>query len=277
MKDAVGQYLDTIGQVPLLTADDERELAQAIEAGRDAARRLAAGERGVALRRAVERGEQARDHFIRANLRLVVHTAQRYRPPAGMEFLDLVQEGNLGLEHAVEKFDWRKGFKFSTYATWWIRQAIGRALNQKGSLVRLPDDRWLELRAARREVAEGEALDLDDELARIDRLVSPTSLDQPVGAEGEHELVDLVPDHTPGPEDLLTAAADERLVDELLGCLEPRQRLAVERRFGIFDGQRRTYREIGEELDLPTESVRRLIRRALARLEPEVAAVLAAA
>jgi RNA polymerase primary sigma factor len=276
MKDAVGQYLENIGRVPLLTAQDERELAQAIEEGRDAALRLAAGERGANLRKKVAAGAAARERFILANLRLVVHTAQRYRAPAGMEFLDLVQEGNVGLEHAVEKFDWRKGFKFSTYATWWIRQAIGRALNQKASLVRLPDDRWLELRAARRDLAEGDVAELDGELARIDRMVSPASLDQAVGDDGEQELVDLVPDDMPGPEDVLVAAAAEAEVDELLSRLEPRQRLAVERRFGIFDGQKRTYREIGEELNLPTESVRRLVRRALTTLEDEAASVLAA-
>jgi len=134
MSDSVGQYLNEIGLVPLLTADEERELSQMIERGRDAQARLDAGERARELRKAVAAAAAAKDRFIRANLRLVVSIARRYPLPPSMELLDLIQEGNLGLEHAVDKFDWRKGFKFSTYATFWIRQAIGRALDQKASL-----------------------------------------------------------------------------------------------------------------------------------------------
>src|SRR4030095_6289110 len=148
MSDSVGQYLNEIGLVPLLTADEERELSQIIERGRQARERLDAGERGRELRKAVAAAAAAKDRFIRANLRLVVSIARRYPLPPSMELLDLIQEGNLGLEHAVDKFDWRKGFKFSTYATFWIRQAIGRALDQKASLVRLPGDRSASLRAA---------------------------------------------------------------------------------------------------------------------------------
>ena len=143
MSDSVGQYLNEIGLVPLLTAQEERELSQTIEKGRDAAARLETGGRLSPTRAspAAAGGRDAanaKDRFIRANLRLVVSVARRYPLPPGMELLDLIQEGNLGLEHAVDKFDWRKGFKFSTYATFWIRQAIGRALDQKASLVRLP-------------------------------------------------------------------------------------------------------------------------------------------
>ena len=141
MSDSVGQYLNEIGLVPLLTAMEERELSQVIEKGRAAAERLDNGERSIELRRAKRDAAAAKDRFIRANLRLVVSIARRYPMPPGMELLDLIQEGNLGLEHAVDKFDWRKGFKFSTYATFWIRQAIGRALDQKASLVRLPSER----------------------------------------------------------------------------------------------------------------------------------------
>ena len=150
MSDSVGLYLNEIGQVPLLNAEEERQLSQIIEAGREAQARLDAGERSPALRRAVRDAAAAKDRFIRANLRLVVSVARRYPLPPTMELLDLVQEGNLGLEHAVDKFDWRKGFKFSTYATFWIRQAIGRALDQKASLIRLPGDRSASLRAALR-------------------------------------------------------------------------------------------------------------------------------
>ena len=152
----------------------ERELSQKIEKGRDAPERLDAGERKVELKRQVREAAKAKDHFIRANLRLVVSIARRYPLPPGMDLLDLIQEGNLGLEHAVDKFDWRKGFKFSTYATFWIRQAIGRALDQKASLVRLPSERSAQLRAALRAVS-GDGDDLDAELANLHRLSTPTS------------------------------------------------------------------------------------------------------
>ncbi|MET0159736.1 MAG: sigma-70 family RNA polymerase sigma factor, partial [Acidimicrobiales bacterium] len=131
MSDSVGQYLNEIGTVPLLNAQEERELAQIIEAGFEARKRLENGEKGREIRKAIRAADAAKDRFIRANLRLVVSVARRYPLPPSMELLDLIQEGNLGLEHAVDKFDWRKGFKFSTYATFWIRQAIGRALDQK--------------------------------------------------------------------------------------------------------------------------------------------------
>jgi len=174
MSDSVGQYLNEIGLVPLLTADEERELSQTIERGREAQERIEAGERSRDLRKAVSAAAAAKDRFIRANLRLVVSIARRYPLPPSMELLDLIQEGNLGLEHAVDKFDWRKGFKFSTYATFWIRQAIGRALDQKASLVRLPGDRSASLRAALRQ-ASGDGEELDDENARLYRLTTPTS------------------------------------------------------------------------------------------------------
>ena len=151
MSDSVGQYLNEIGMVPLLTAEEERQLSQIIEKGREAQERVDAGEaRTREVRRAIADAAASKDRFIRANLRLVVSIARRYPLPPSMELLDLIQEGNLGLEHAVDKFDWRKGFKFSTYATFWIRQAIGRALDQKASLVRLPGDRSASLRAALR-------------------------------------------------------------------------------------------------------------------------------
>ena len=148
MNDSIGLYLNDIGKVPLLTAEDERELSRVIESGREAAEQIAAGKKGAALKMAVRAAATAKDRFIRSNLRLVVSIARRYPLPQGMDLLDLIQEGNLGLEHAVDKFDWRRGFKFSTYATFWIRQAIGRALDQKASLIRIPGDRSASLRAA---------------------------------------------------------------------------------------------------------------------------------
>src|SRR6202008_2087592 len=161
MNDSLSTYLNEIGQVPLLTASEERELAKVIEAGGDPAKK-------------------AKKRFVRANLRLVVSIAKRYPLPVGMDLLDLIQEGNLGLEHAVDKFDWRRGFKFSTYATFWIRQAIGRALDQKASLIRIPGDRSASLRAALRQASgDGETLDVGN--AELHRLTTPVSLDKTIG------------------------------------------------------------------------------------------------
>jgi RNA polymerase primary sigma factor len=275
MRDSVGQYLHEIGLVPLLDAAQERELSQKIEAGRDAQARLDAGERGVELKRAVREAARARDYFIRANLRLVVSIARRYPLPPGMDLLDLIQEGNLGLEHAVEKFDWRKGFKFSTYATFWIRQAIGRALDQKANLVRLPSERSAQLRAALRAVS-GEGEDLDAELANLHRLATPTSLDRTVGEDGEQELVDLLPDQVAGPEAVVVAQMHEDLVVGLLDKLEPRSRTAVEQRFGLTDGQKRSFREVGEALGVTAEAARRIVKRAVDDLKEDAEAIAAA-
>jgi RNA polymerase primary sigma factor len=271
MSDSVGQYLNEIGLVPLLTADEERELSQIIERGRDAQERLDAGERGRELRKAVAAAAAAKDRFIRANLRLVVSIARRYPLPPSMELLDLIQEGNLGLEHAVDKFDWRKGFKFSTYATFWIRQAIGRALDQKASLVRLPGDRSASLRAALRQVS-GDGDELDDENARLYRLTTPTSLDRVVGDDDGSELIDLIADDKPTPEAMVVASEDQALVGDLLGVLDDRARHAVEQRFGLHDGRKRSYREVGEELGVTAEAARRLVKRAVTAVREEALA-----
>ena len=181
-----------------------------------------------------------------------------------MELLDLIQEGNLGLEHAVDKFDWRKGFKFSTYATFWIRQAIGRALDQKASLVRLPGDRSASLRAALRQ-ASGDGEELDDENARLYRLTTPTSLDRPVGDDDGNELVDLLAADVPTPEMVMVDREEEQGLHDLLGVLDTRARYAVEQRFGLTDGRKRSYREVGEELGVTAEAARRLVKRAVGR------------
>jgi len=262
MSDSVGQYLNEIGLVPLLTALEERELSQTIEKGLAAQQQLDAGERGRELQRAVRNAANAKDRFIRANLRLVVSVARRYPLPPGMELLDLIQEGNLGLEHAVDKFDWRKGFKFSTYATFWIRQAIGRALDQKASLVRLPGDRSASLRAALRQVA-GDGDELDDEHALLHRLTTPTSLDRTIGDDDSNELIDLLADANPGPEAQVMANVEDQMVTDLLSVLDTRARLAVEQRFGLNDGRKRSYREVGEELGVTAEAARRLVKRAV--------------
>jgi RNA polymerase primary sigma factor len=276
MSDSVGQYLNEIGLVPLLTADEERELSQTIERGREARARLDAGERGRELRKAAAAAAAAKDRFIRANLRLVVSIARRYPLPPSMELLDLIQEGNLGLEHAVDKFDWRKGFKFSTYATFWIRQAIGRALDQKASLVRLPGDRSASLRAALRQ-ASGDGEELDDENARLYRLTTPTSLDRPVGDDDGSELVDLLAADVPTPETVMIDREEEQALHDLLGVLDTRARYAVEQRFGLTDGRKRSYREVGEELGVTAEAARRLVKRAVDAVREEALARASAA
>jgi len=262
MSDSVGQYLNEIGTVALLNAAEERELSQIIEKGVAARKIKESGERSRKLDREVRNAAMAKDRFIRANLRLVVSVARRYPLPPGMELLDLIQEGNLGLEHAVDKFDWRKGFKFSTYATFWIRQAIGRALDQKASLVRLPGDRSASLRAALRQVS-GDGDELDEEHARLHRLTTPTSLDRTIGDDDSNELVDLLPDANPGPESVVMDRAEEAMVTGLLDVLDDRARYAVEQRFGLHDGRKRSYREVGEDLGVTAEAARRLVKRAV--------------
>jgi RNA polymerase primary sigma factor len=276
MSDSVGLYLNEIGMVPLLTAMEERELAQIIEAGVDARRRRDAGERSSEINRTIAAAAAAKDRFIRSNLRLVVSVARRYPLPAGMELLDLVQEGNLGLEHAVDKFDWRKGFKFSTYATFWIRQSIGRALDQKASLIRLPGDRSAGLRAALRAVA-GDGNELDDEHAMLHRLATPTSLDRTVGDDDSNELVDLLADSKPGPEAQVMARVDDDLLDTVLGTLDDRARHAVEARFGLLDGRRRSYREVGEDLGVTAEAARRLVKRSVLAVRENAMSTMGAA
>lgn len=274
MNDSIGLYLNDIGKVALLTAEDERELSKAIEAGREAAQKLEAGERGAALRRDLRNAAAAKDRFIRSNLRLVVSIARRYPLPQGMDLLDLIQEGNLGLEHAVDKFDWRRGFKFSTYATFWIRQAIGRALDQKASLIRIPGDRSASLRAALRQASgDGETLDAGN--AELHRLTTPVSLDKTVGDDGDATLGDLMDNGQGTPEDAVMAMVDTELLDELLGTLDDRARYAVEARFGLLDGERKSFREVGEDLGVTAEAARRLVSRAVEGLRDDAERILA--
>ncbi len=262
MSDSIGLYLNEIGAVALLDAEEERELARVIELGVAATKRHEAGDRSREVRKAIAAGAAAKDRFIRANLRLVVSVARRYPLPSGMDLLDLVQEGNLGLEHAVDKFDWRKGFKFSTYATFWIRQSIGRALDQKASLIRLPGDRSAALRSALRQVAgDGEELDFDN--AQLHRMSTPTSLDRSIGDDESSQLIDVLADRVPGPEDMLIDVEHSEWLTGLLDVLDPRARSAVEKRFGLTDGQRRSYREVGEDLGVTAEAARRLVKRAV--------------
>jgi RNA polymerase sigma factor (sigma-70 family) len=214
--DLLGLYLDEAGSFPLLSKADEMELGQIIQEGQGAAERLAAGEKLTAkqrrdLRRQVSEAEAASARFINANLRLVVSVARKYQW-SGLPMGDLIQEGNLGLIHAVEKFDWRKGFKFSTYATWWIRQAIGRAIENTAHTVRVPAHVGDEIRRARRMQSELEAkqgrpatlAELADALETTEAALAelfrydadPMSLDVAVGEDGDTSLGDLVVNHS---------------------------------------------------------------------------------
>ena len=290
MSDLVSQYLNEIGLVPLLDAQKERELSQAIENGRVASEQkeeaLAALPKNATPEqmppksqmrswdRAIREAAKAKEHFIRANLRLVVSVARRYPLPPGMELLDLIQEGNLGLEHAVDKFDWRKGFKFSTYATFWIRQAIGRALDQRANLVRLPGDRAAALRAALRE-SSGDSSDLDVENAMLHRLTTPAALDRTVGDDGTTELLDLLADAAVGPEErVVEYDHSEQLFSIVRDELDERSCEAIELRLGLFDGKKRSYREVGDDLGVTAEAARRLVKRSLAALKKRIPADL---
>ncbi len=268
--DPLGVYLNEIGKVPLLTAPEEVELAKAVEAGQaltahhDAL--VKAGETPLPFTReehhAIAAGNAAKDRFIRANLRLVVSVAKRYPLPTGLELLDLIQEGNLGLEHAVDKFDWRKGFKFSTYATFWIRQSIARGMDQTGSLIRVPGGRGSALRAARRaEVNGGPALSRDDE--ELYRLITPTSLDRHVGRDGDDEFIDILPDTRDAPDEAVIRGLGASVIEQALATLDPRRQSMVIDRFGLVTGEGLSYREIGRMHGVSSEAARRMVDRAL--------------
>ncbi len=284
--DLVSHYLTTIGDYELLTAEKEVDYAQKIEAGRDAEARLGAGDplgraERVALRRRVRHGRQAKDAFLTANLRLVVANARRYANTPGIDFLDLVQEGNLGLIRAVEKFDWRRGFKFSTYATWWIRQAITRAIADKSRTVRLPvhlHDTLGAVRAAQASLKSGLGREpRSEEIAaeagvKVDKVelalgvAHTVSLEQPVGEDGA-QLGDFI--HDEDAVDPVTAAEELDTADSLRKCVErlpDREGRILALRYGFYDGVPRTLEEIGEGYNLTRERIRQLERLALSKL-----------
>ncbi|UGQ09321.1 sigma-70 family RNA polymerase sigma factor [Yinghuangia sp. ASG 101] len=286
-RDTVGVYLDEISRTPLLDAAREVDLSQAIEAGLFAEHLLAEGELpdGVTedeLRALVAEGLRAKDEFIRANLRLVVSVARRY-PRSGMPFLDLVQEGNVGLVRAVEKFDYLKGFKFSTYATWWIRQAITRAMADQARTVRLPVHLVEELgkiRRVQREFARDRGHEPDfAEIAEIlgstpERVADvlgwardPISLDSPVGDDGETELGALVQETDPvTPEDVALADMERRQIADLVGRLDGRTATILRARYGMLDGKQHTLTEVGKQLGLTRERIRQIEKQALLEL-----------
>ena len=284
-RDLIATYLDEIGRVALLTKDDEARLAQAIEQGREAQAELdggAVGARATKLRRTVRDGERARDQFVEANLRLVVSVARRYQHH-GLSLLDLVQEGNLGLIRAVEKFDWRKGFKFSTYATWWIRQAIQRGIANTGRTIRLPAHAFDEVLAVKRAAArlEGElgrwptneelADDCGMTPARVEELLiyaaDTISLDQPLREDADDGLSDIVPDlGALDPADESVRAALPGEVERMVSVLDERERAILTMRHGLHGGEPATLDEVGSNMSLTRERIRQIEARALSKL-----------
>ncbi len=286
-QDGVRLYLDGIGRYPLLSKEDEMRLSRRIEAGRAAAQELAQGghlvpERERQLRRAQRHGEAATRAFVNANLRLVVSIAKKYHT-SELPLLDLIQEGNLGLIHAVEKFDWRRGFKFSTYATWWIRQAIGRGIDNTARTVRLPVHAGDQVRRVLRargqlegetgrtptsaELANHLQMREDDVDLLLRYVAEPVSLAAPVGSEGETELADIVADpFAPTPFDVAAAGLLGEEIERLLSTLTEREQQILRLRYGLDRGEPRTLEEVGLELSLTRERIRQIERTALAKL-----------
>ncbi len=289
--DAVRMYLREIGEVDLLTTGDERRLAQLIEEGLVAAGKIDVaadaglpidGVEGRMLLRAVSRGERAKSELTQANLRLVVSIAKRYSG-RGMQLLDLIQEGNLGLMRAVEKFDYTKGFKFSTYATWWIRQAVTRSIADQARTIRIPVHmvehmnrvtrakrtmhQELEREPSIEEIAVRVQLEPDRvrELLRISQ--DPLSLDSPVGEEDESNLGDFIQDESvESPADAATKMMLSDAVGEVLGELSEREQEIVRLRFGLDGGQAKTLEEVGKAFGVTRERIRQIEAKTLAKL-----------
>jgi RNA polymerase sigma factor (sigma-70 family) len=287
-EDLVRLYLTDIGQYALLTKEDEVRLAQLIEEGNTARSELARANGSVSagrrreLRRIVRDGDAAQRAFVQSNLRLVVSIAKKYQA-SGLPLLDLIQEGNLGLMHAVEKFDWRKGFKFSTYATWWIRQAITRGIANTGRTIRLPvhaGDTLARLQKARSrlELKLGRPATLSELAAEVEmtedkvtealRFASePVSLSEPLRDDGDAELGDIVEDRgAESPFEMAAVALLPEEIAKLLAPLEERERQILALRFGLDRGEPRTLEEVGEYFNLTRERIRQIEARAMSKL-----------
>ncbi|MPZ26097.1 MAG: sigma-70 family RNA polymerase sigma factor [Micromonosporaceae bacterium] len=286
-RDLVGVYLHEISRTPLLDAAKEVDLSKAIEAGLYAAHLLAtdqlpAGVERADLRQLVLEGERAKDLFIRANLRLVVSIARRY-VRSGMPMLDLIQEGNTGLVRAVEKFDYERGYKFSTYATWWIRQAISRAIAQQERTVRLPvhlvEDvnrmrnviRQLTRELGAEPTPEAIADSLGVSVERVNELKrwsqDTVSLDTPVGDDGDTNLGDLVADSDePSPEEVVLSGLERQRIEGLLNHLDDRSAGIMRARYGLEDGREHSLTEVASRFSLSRERIRQLEIQALGRL-----------
>ncbi|MEU7574274.1 MULTISPECIES: sigma-70 family RNA polymerase sigma factor [unclassified Micromonospora] len=286
-RDLVGVYLHEISRTPLLDAAREVDLSKSIEAGLYAEHlidsdRIPDGATREELERVVADGERAKDLFIRANLRLVVSIARRY-VRSGMPMLDLIQEGNTGLVRAVEKFDYERGFKFSTYATWWIRQAISRAIAQQERTVRLPVHLVEDVNRMRnvarqltRELGadpepEQIAASLGVTVERVNELVrwsqDTVSLDTPVGDDGDTNLGDLVADSdAPSPEEIVLTGLERQRIEGLLNHLDDRSAGIMRARYGLEDGREHSLTEVASRFSLSRERIRQLEIQALGRL-----------
>ena len=286
-EDLVRLYLNDVGQYRLLTKDDEVRLARAVEAGQHARDELGAAgaidpARRRQLRRLVRQGDEATETFVTANLRLVVSIAKKYQA-SELPLLDLVQEGNLGLIHAVSKFDWRKGFKFSTYATWWIRQAITRGIANSGRTVRLPVhagdllsrviktrshlEGKLGRRPSTREIAEELQMEEIKVTEILRHLSEPVSLSEPLRSDGDAELGDFVEDHSAiSPFEAAAASLLSGEVAKMLLVLDEREREVLRLRFGLDRGQPRTLDEVGAQFHLTRERIRQIEARAMSKL-----------
>jgi RNA polymerase primary sigma factor len=285
INDSVGLYLKEMSQVPLLDTAEEIELARKMEIGQKAQTKIASDPNHPDVpewSRLVEEGMEARDHLIRANTRLVVSIAKKY-VSRGVHFLDLIQEGNLGLMKAVEKFDFRRGFRFSTYATWWIRQTITRAIADQGRTIRVPvhmSDRIRKLyRVARqleqdlgrkpdlREIAE----EMQEDPRKIEWMLKvswqPMSLEQPVGEDEDSELGNFIEnDSLPTPAETTTQNLLNEKIEEMLRTLTPREARILRLRFGLHNGKSYTLEEVGETFGLTRERIRQIEGQALRRL-----------
>lgn len=299
IEDPVRMYLKEIGKVPLLSADEEIELAQKMEAGSVAVEKIPPlkerlAETGdeqekeeiqaeiKALQLDVDRGSDAKKRLAEANLRLVVSIAKRY-VGRGMLFLDLIQEGNLGLIKAVEKFDYRKGYKFSTYATWWIRQAITRAIADQARTIRIPVhmvetinklirvSRQLLQELGREPTPEEIAEEMKMPVERVREILKisqePVSLETPIGEEEDSHLGDFIKDdNVPVPADAATFTLLKEQLEEVLGTLTEREQKVLTLRFGLEDGRARTLEEVGKEFNVTRERIRQIEAKALRKL-----------
>jgi RNA polymerase primary sigma factor len=287
LSDAIGMYLESVAEHDLLTAEDEVRLSRAMEAGRkaqqkiDSESKLTPTERAK-LFRSIHEADEAKAEFIRSNLRLVISIAKRYTG-RGLDLLDLVQEGNLGLIRAVEKFDWRKGFKFSTYATWWIRQAITRGLGNQGRTIRLPVhmvdvvrtvqetalslSEKLRRRPTIEEIAKTSGLDIERVELALNAPGDTISLERPVGADGDAELGDFVEDGDAVDPFEVAAEASARIhLSNAMRMLDEREREVITLRYGLDGQSPRTLSDVGKRFDLTRERIRQIEGRALAKL-----------
>jgi RNA polymerase primary sigma factor len=284
--DTIGLYLKEVGRVPLLTAEEEVELAQRIECGRLAREELARGNvtprRRTELQILIEDGWAAREHLITANSRLVISVAKKYMG-RGVPFLDLIQEGNIGLIRAAKKFDYRRGHKFSTYATWWIRQAVTRAIADQGRTIRVPVhmgdqinkllrvQHQLTQRLGRDPSVEELAVALDVTPQKVENMIQvarrPLSLETPTDDEEDSVLGDFIQDEeVPAPDETATYNLLREHLEVVLNGLPPREVRILQLRYGLLDGQAYTLEEVGRKMGVTRERVRQIEAQALSRL-----------